>query len=211
MAEQLLLGIDYEGIAQEVRKRGRVKAGEMVLATRLVPTLLGPEGLAINRRMEGWAYLCRTPNGFQVVANPAAPDIRFHVSHEIGEWSLQVIAPFRGTEAQREQAANRIAAAILAPAAEVRAAYARFGERIAPMAAHFGLSQTSMVLRVAEVRRDERAVVTRSGNVLLRTHGAFDWDAVPVVDVARGKPWRGLAKARLSGGIDEGRVALRAK
>jgi hypothetical protein len=71
------------------------------------------------------------------------------------------------------------------------------------------LSQTATFLRLGEVLRDERAVVTRSGNVLVRTQGAFPWASVPVVDVARGKRWPGLSRAHLRGGIDDGRVALR--
>lgn len=204
--------MELELLAKEIRRRAGLREGELAIATRIAARLLGPDAIAADPTLQLPAYLCRTIDGFQIVANPGARDVRFHIAHEIGEWALKTLAKFSGPHAERERAANYIAAAILAPEDEVRALHAAMGERIRPMAEHFGLSQTSMVLRLAEVRRDERAVVTKSGNVLIRTQGAFPWADIPVIDVARGESrWIGLAKARLRGGIDEGRVALRVK
>lgn len=201
-----------EALAGEVRRRAGLADGQLELATRIAARVLGPDGVAIDPALRGAAYLCRTGDGFQIVVNPGARDVRFHVAHELGEWALRTLARFTGTHAQRERAANYIAAAILAPAPDVRRAHAALGERVGPIADAFGLSQTSTVLRLAEVRGDERAVVTRTGNVLVRSQGAFPWADVPVVDVARGEArWIGLSKAKLRGGIDEGRVALRVR
>lgn len=204
--------MEFEGIAAEVRRRAGVRPGELIVITRAAARLLGPDAIAADEEMEIPAYLCRTFDGFQIVANPRSKDLRFHISHELGEWALKTLAHFSGTHTARERAANYIAAAILAPADEVRSIRRARGERIGSMARHFGMSQTAMVLRLAEVQGDERAVVTVSGNVLIRTQGAFPWETVPVVGVARGESrWLGLAKARLRGGIDEGRVALRVR
>lgn len=204
--------MELESLAGEVRRRAGLDDDELELATRIAARLLGQHAIALDRELHGPAYLRRTDTGFQIVVNPGARDVRFHVAHELGEWALRTIARFEGTEAQRERAANYLAAAILAPSTAVRRAHARVGERIGMLASTFGLSQTSVVLRLAEVRGDERAVVTRTGNVLLRTQGAFPWAEVPIVEVARmGRGWRGLVPARLRGGIDEGRVAFRLK
>lgn len=206
-----------EILATEIRYRAGVGEDEPVLATRIAARLLGPNAVALDPSMAGAAYLRHAGDAYQIVVNPAASDVRFHVAHEIGEWALRSLAHFRGTEQQRERAANRLAAAILAPAKAVLKACScgvpcsTFGEHIPRLAERFGISQTAVVLRLAEVRGDERAVVTRTGNVLVRSRGAFPWAEVPVVDIARGtRRWTGLSKARLRGGIDEGRVALMA-
>ncbi len=205
--------LELEVLATEVRRRAGLADDDFELATRIAARLLGPDGVALDPELEGPAYLRPDEDGgYQIVVRPDARDVRFHIAHELAEWALRTMANFRGTEVERERAANYIAAAILAPEAEVRRAHDAVGEKLPRLASHFGLSQTSMVLRLAEVRGDERAVVTKTGHVLLRTQGAFPWARVPVLSVARGKThWCRLAKAHLRGGIDEGRVALRVK
>lgn len=203
--------LELEGLAAEVRRRAGLAPDDFETASRIAGRVLGDNGVALDPALPIPAYLQATPTGWQIVANPTAQDLRFHIGHELGEWALRTLARFRGDHVTRERAANYIAAAILAPEPAVRRAHGHLGERVRSIASWFQLSQTATVLRLAEVVGDERAVVTRSGHVLLRSHGAFPWATVPVVDVARGTSWRGLARARLRGGIDEGRVALRAR
>ena len=203
--------LELEGLAAEVRRRAGLSPDDFEVASRIAARVLGAQAVCLDRELATPAHLQQTEDGWQIVVNPGAPDIRFHVAHELGEWALKTIARFSGTAEERERAANRIAAAILAPEPEIRRAHATFGERVKPIAAHFDLSQTATVLRLAEVVGDERAVVTKTGHVLLRSQGTFPWAEVPVVDVARGTRWRGLARAQLRGGIDEGRVALRVR
>lgn len=204
--------MELELLAKEVRQRAGLGDEELEFATRIAGRVLGPDAITLDPAMKGAAYLRRTIEGWQIVVNPGARDVRFHVAHELGEWALRSLARFDGSDAEREKAANYLAAAILAPEAAVRRAHAAVGEKLRVLATQFGLSQTSVVLRLAEVHGDERAVVTKTGNVLIRTQGAFAWETVPVVDVAApGGRWAGLAKAELRGGIDEGRVALRVR
>lgn len=203
--------LELELLAQEVRRRAGLADDDLALATRIAARVLGPHAVSLNPQMKGAAYLRRTIDGFQIVVNPGARDVRFHVAHELGEWALRSLAQFSGSEVERERAANYLAAAILAPESAVRRAHAAVGERLKLLAAQFGLSQTSVVLRLAEVHGSERAIVTRTGNVLIRTQGAFPWASVPVLEVARGTRWAGLSKTELRGGIDEGRVALRVR
>lgn len=203
--------LELEGLATEVRRRARIQPDVVETASRIAFGALGERALTVDRSMRLAAYLQAIENGWQIVVNPTAPDLRFHIAHELGEWALRTIARFRGDDAARERAANYIAAAILAPEPAILRAHASLGERPRSIAAWFQLSQTATVLRLAEVVGDERAVVTKTGNVLLRTQGTFPWAKVPLIEVARGTKWRGLARARLRGGIDEGRVALRAR
>lgn len=211
---------ELEGLAAEVRRRAGLLDDDPILATRLAARLLGPDAVAVDPTIAGAAYLRATDDGWQILLNPAGVDVRFHVAHEIGEWALRELAHFRGSHLGRERSANYLAAAILAPYRALMAAYddvelrhaaAPEARRLWLVASRFGLSTTSTVLRLAEVRNEDRAVVTRSGNVMLRAHGGFVWDGVPILAVARGQvAVRGLVKARLRGGIDDGRVALRA-
>ena len=204
--------LEFEILAEEVRRRAGLLYDDRELATRIAARVLGPNAVAFDSTMSGAAYLRRTDDGWQIVVNPRARDVRFHVAHELGEWALRALARFEGTELARERAANYIAAAILAPEEAIRRAHQAHGERVRAIATEFQMSQTAIVLRLAEVQGDERAVVTRTGNILVRTQGAFPWANVPVVDVARGETrWAELAKTHLRGGIDEGRVALRVR
>lgn len=199
-------------MARAVRKLARLDEDELENAPEIVERVLGPNTIAIVPALRNHGYLQRRGSDYRILVRPDNPDLNFTIAHELGHWALRELAGFRGAPADEERAANYVGAAILAPPTVVRTAHAIWGERVRRLSRTFGLSQTSMVLRLAEVRLDERAVVTRDGNVIIRTNGAFPWTDVPIVDVALGeRRWRGLAKANLRGGIDEGRVALRAR
>jgi hypothetical protein len=196
---------DLEQLACEVRRIARLSDEELLLAPEIAGRVLGPRGVAFGPRGTV-AFL----DGVRIIVPIDHPDLNFAVAHELAEWALAYLARFGGGHVERERAANYVGAAIVAPASAVRRAHAHWGERLRTIAKAFALSQTCAALRLAEVRRDERAIITRSGHVLLRSQGAFPWGDVPVIRVARGvERWRGLTKARLRGGIDEGRIALR--
>lgn len=197
---------DLERLAKEVRKIAGLEDDELLLAPEIAGRVLGPNGVTFGAT----GTVARLAGG-RIVVPLDHRDLNFAVAHELGEWALRDLALYRGGHVERERAANYLGAAIIAPAETMRRAHDWFGEKLHPLAKTFAISQTSAVLRLAEVRGDERAVVTKTGHVLLRTQGTFPWADVPVVDVARGGRWRGLAKARLRGGIDEGRIALRVR
>jgi hypothetical protein len=195
-----------ERLALEIRNLAGLDDDDMELAPAIAMRVLGPDSVVFG--LQGTASRL---DGLRIFVPPDHPDLNFAVAHELAEWGLRDIARFGGTHASKELAANYVAAALLAPPATVRRAHAHFGERLRPLAKAFGLSQTSAALRLAEVLCDERAIVTRSGNVILRSQGSFPWGDVPIVSVAFGHSrWRGVSRAKLRGGIDEGRVALRA-
>lgn len=198
--------MELERLAQEIRTIAHLDDDDLPLAPEIAERVLGKGSVLFG--LPGTAARL---DGLRIIVPPEHPDLNFIVGHELAEWALRDVLRFRGPHPEKEQAANYVAAALLAPPMTVRRAYSYFGEHLRPLAKTFGLSQTSATLRLAEVRGDERAVVTRSGNVLLRTQGTFPWADVPVADVAHGRTqWMGLAKARLRGGIDEGRIALHA-
>lgn len=201
---------ELEELALAVRKLAGLSEDELEFAPIMAGRILGNDSIALIPSLHGHGYLQDTGNGFRILVHPDRPDINFTIAHELGHWALRTIGQFRGEVVEEERAANYVGAAMLAPATTVMKAHAQWGERIRTMSKAFAISQTAMVLRLAEVRDDQRAVVTRTGNVLAR---GIAWTRVPVVEIARGRAqWKGLAKAeQLRGGIDEGRIALRAK
>lgn len=190
----------------ELRKLARLRDDDLQLAPQIAARILGSSGVVF-----GAAGTVARLEGHQIVVPQDHPDMNFAIAHELAEWGLREIAKFKGGHVEKERAANSVGAAILAPRAIVLIAHAHYGERLRPLSRTFAISQTNVVLRLAEVCGDERAVVTLSGHVFMRSQGAFPWADVPIVKVARGDSWCGLAKTRLRGGIDEGRIALRAR
>ncbi len=197
-----------EGLAREVRRAAGAKDDEIPALTVVIAHWMGARSVELVDRMIGSAALVTVDGRSRIMALRSAPDLRFAIAHEFGHWALRRIACLALEHADEERAANTFAAAILAPAPLVQRAFAYYGEDHRVMASQLRMSQTSTVLRIAEVRGDERVVVTRNGNVLARNTVAIPRDRA--VSLARSRASKGLAKARLRGGIDEGRVALRA-
>lgn len=206
--------LELELLAREVRRRAGLADDENEHATTIAIRLLGTAGVAIDADLSGPAYLRRRADGgFQIVVRPTIPDVRFAIMHELGHYALREIERAHLDAVTEEKAANYLAAAILAPAGALRRAHSYVGNelrQLRPLAKTFGLSQTSVQLRLGEVLGDERAIVTaRSAHVLSR--GA-SWATVPVLELASGaRRSARVAKATLRGGIDEGRVALRGR
>jgi len=203
-SDGMLPQLELERLAAEVRRLAGVCDDELPLAIDLAERVLGHGAVAY-----GSARLPARLDGRQIVVPQGHPDLNFAVAHELAHWALRELAAFRGDHAAGERAANALGAALVAPPHVVRRAHEHYGERLRTIARLFGLSQTAVVLRIAEVLEQERAVVTRTGNVLLRAR-QLDPAVVAHAAHARGRVV-GLAKARLRGGIDEGRVAVRAR
>ena len=202
--------LSIEALALDLRRGAGFLDDENVFVSEVIAHWLGDDGVELVPTMLGRAALIRANGRYRIVAKSGATDLRFALAHELGHWALRVHAGATfDHRASEECAANTFAAVLLAPGALVQKAYAFFGERHETIATKLSISQTATVLRLGEVRGDPRAVVTRSGHVFVRNQNAV-LDGPRAVRAARGVAGRGLAKARLRGGIDEGRVALRA-
>lgn len=197
----LALVSQLEAIAETTRVRAGFGADDVPLATEIALRLLGPSRLVYGAP----EMPARLLDG-RIVIPKGHPDLNFAVGHELAHLRLRDEDCLPDDHVERERAANYLAAAMLAPPEQVLRARAHFGERLGTMARLFGLSQTATVLRLGEVVGDDRAVVTRSGNVLAR--GQL-FDAKVAIEIARG--WArmsGVRRRHLRGGIDEGRIAL---
>jgi len=204
--------IELEGLAGEVRCRAGLGEMEVALASTIATRILGADGVRVSDDLVGPAYLCRrVDGGYQIVVRATVPDIRFAITHELAHYAIRELARAKLESAEEERAANYLAAAILAPPAALRLAHKAHGNTLRalrPLAEAFGLSQTSIHLRLAEVLGDDRALVTANQNHVL-SRGSR-WETISAVSVAQGRVQRpDVAKATLRGGIDEGRVALR--
>lgn len=184
---------------------------ELEIAPVIAERVLGVP-LRVAPTLKTRACLAVVDGKYRIYIRSVGPDSNFDVAHELGHYALREIAGYSGPD--EERFANHVAAAILAPGGIVRTVYIKHGalKAIRPLAKAAMLSQTAAQLRLGEVIGDERAVVTKTGNVLVRSRGAFPWSAVTVVNASPGELRAlGLAKAALRGGIDTGRVALRAR
>jgi len=202
---------ELERLARDLRRIARLTDDEIALAPTIAERVLGvPVRLAPT--MATAACLAEHDGRWRIFLRAVGPDTNFDVAHELAHYALRELAGYRGPD--EERFANHVAAAMLAPPKIVRHFRREHGDGLAPirpLARAVVISQTASQLRLGEVLEDERAVVTKTGNVIIRSRGVFPWASVPIVDVARGGArWKGVAKARLRGGIEEGRVALRA-
>ncbi len=200
---------EVERLAADARRVARVSPCEIVRAPLLIEALLGRNAVAIAPTLRTSACLTVHQGRYLILLREVSGDSNFDMMHEASHAILRGVVGYRGPN--EERIANALAAAMLAPPEAVRQRRAAMTKKLAPLARAFGLSQTAMFLRLGEVCRDERAVVTRSGNILIRTQGAFPWATAPIAALAADATrWRGIRKAELRGGIDEGRVTLRA-
>jgi hypothetical protein len=97
-----------------------------------------------------------------------AKQLNHAIAHELGEWFLRI----KGyTEPDIEELSGRVAAAICVRRSAFLVAYAKIGNDVAALSRLFRVTQSLMVLRVAECSGTPTALVTRR---VVRT---------------RGKPW----------------------
>lgn len=195
-----------EGIAMDVRRGAGFDDDRVVHVNTVVRHWMG---VGVEMIEPGGLYLgsLEVIDGrVTIVVVDTAIDARFVAAHELGHWMFRHrLGMTFASEAAEEVAANVFAAALLAPAPLVSRVYAHFGEDVPEIADGLRISQTSAVLRLGEVRGEDRGVVTPGGRALLR--GAT-LTRERALDAARGNA-PGLVTARLRGGIDEGRVAIR--
>lgn len=179
--------------------------------------ILGPDAVCLDNSIIGETFLrpC-TGGGFQLLVK-SGPDLRFRIVTALAQHVLNTDFPDNvfGSN-MTERIATRIAAAVLAPDNEVRRICPRprpengtVGPYVPRLAERFGVSTGCMFLRLGEVFRDERALICSTGKVLVRSAGRVNWDEIPVLDVAAGRPWPGLHCTHLKG-PDDGRIAVRA-
>ncbi len=178
----------------------------MEIAPRIVARVIGPNTIRIVPSLKTEACLAVVDGRYRVVLREIGRDSNFAIAHELAHWAMRELA-HTVPDGNEERQANYLGAAILAPPRAVTSAHRFYGEKPRALADAFGLSQTSTILRLGEVRHDERAVMTRNGHRLLRSEGRFAWETVELRGVTH---VAGLTRARLRGGIDEGRIAWRA-
>lgn len=202
-----------ELFAERVRRLAGLRPEEIVDAAEIAERLIGKECVVVVDRLACGARLRWTERGYRIELRDGVPDINFACAHEVAHWALRVLERYDGEH--EERFANYVGAALLMPRSLVRSAarfYGRRLEAVDPLASAVLVSKTSANLRLGEVLCDARAVVTRNGHVLRCDEDAFaEPDRIVVDRARRRRNTPGIIRAALRGGIDEGRVALRAR
>ena len=200
------MGNDIERVAMDIRRGAGFGDEHTVHVGQVVRHWMGVDVLMVEPGQLQLGTLLRTAGRWQIAVVETAMDPRFVASHELGHWVFRHLhgMTFASLD-DEERAANVFAAVLLAPAKLVTRAHAHYGENVRGIASGVRISQTSTVLRLGEVRGEDRGVVTPGGRTLLRGTTLTRESAIAA---ARGKV-PGLARTRLRGGIDEGRVAVR--
>lgn len=200
---------ECEDVAAAVRREAGLKEEQLEPAARIATRLLGPDGVRMVPRFSTTGVLARVDGKYRIFIRRGVPDANFIIAHELGHWSLSHYGIDAGSIETEEHLANRIGAAIVAPAGAMRAAYRAHGERLPKLAATFGATQSMVWLRLGEVLEDERALVV-GDDVRVRSAGRFPWHPPAVRLWARGRAPKGMARAVLRTGYDRGRVVLKA-
>jgi hypothetical protein len=198
---------DLEALALETRTRARVDDEDVVRPGVMAVRLLGRDGLHRMPRLSATGMLIPVEGRYRIFVRRNVPDEAFVIAHELGHWSLRNIG-YSGPD--EERFADYVGAAIMAPPKVVRWAYRRFGESLGEIARVFHATQSMIVLRLAEVLGDERALVSPR-DVRVRSAGRFHWPSASELRAWRdGRTPPGVQRAALRGAYDAGRVAFRA-
>jgi hypothetical protein len=179
-------------------------------APRLAAALLGENFLNVVRQDQLPCRALIGRSGFRWIIHVRgtlnARQLNHAIAHELGEWFLRC----RGyTEPDVEELSSRVAAAICVPRPAFDAVYAQLGEDIAALSQRFLVSESLMVLRLAECLGVSTALVTEK--VVLTRGEPRAWPTTPdgwtkLVDPARAND-NGLMVRTLTD--ESGRIALR--
>ncbi len=201
---------ELECLTNDLRDFAGLKRSEVVDAGEFAVRLLGPDSIVIVDELEDGARLRQTGKGYCIELRNNLSDINFRCANEIGRWALREFRRYNGPD--EKHYAGYVGAALLMPrrlVIDIVQYYGRIHEAISPLAIQCEVSKTSAQLRIAEVLGDERAVVTKNGNVIVRNAARIDWKDPAIKEMRRsGVHHLRLSKTRLDGGIDTGRVAL---
>lgn len=163
---------------------------EAVPARRIAEAMMGPGCIRVMRLMGRPAHLARVHGEHRIYIRPglSAPEQRFAILHECAEKHL---SDLRYEEPDREQLANAIAAALVAPGGAYLAARRELGDRFDQLASAFQTTETCAALRLAETTGVPVAVIAPCH---VRTHeGDCSWrwpDDRAIREAATGAvPW----------------------
>jgi IrrE N-terminal-like domain len=202
---------DCEELARAVRIEAAVDPEAIERSVIIARGILGPDGVEEVPHFSTPGVLARVKGRRRIFIRKGVSDANFIIAHELGHWALARFANYESSDIEEEEKlANRIGAAIVAPAPVLRAAHQHHGESLRQLALDFDATQSMVWLRLGEVLGDERALVTLDC-VRVRSRGAFAWDELAVRRWAQGRAPLGVKKTRLMGTrYDSGRIVLKA-
>ena len=207
--------VDIEGCTECIYRAACANTSEPESPVHLARAILGPDAVRIlpARAMPfSRAMLVQLEGRHRIFVSSAVParELPHHVGHELGHWALQR-AGFTGTHEAKEQAADAIGTAVVAPRRAFLRAMLEFGPDLhdpgvrATYAEAFSTTEALVTLRFGEVSRHPVALVHDGPAPLTRATPASAWPAPRVLAGWAAVPPPGVKKARL---MDEPRWAL---
>lgn len=198
---------DLETIAAFVRHEAKLHELEIVTAFRVAERLFGRGAVRVIPHLSVSGAIATIQHETRIFLREGIPDPNHTTSHELGHWGQDVTGIPRGPDT--EAYADYIGAAIIVPPKALQAAYQAVGFNLSALANTFRCTQSLIALRCGEVLGHDLALVARQTVRTRQT--SFPWPDPPTVrSWAKGRPPKGLAKVRLTGDYDRGRVLLRA-
>lgn len=165
--------LELEGIAEAVLREGDQEGDDVPKIGPLVTTLLGVGSVEYAPiRLPGDGALVRIHDNWRIFVRRGLPIERraFAIVHELAEWWFRVRERYAGADI--EDAANYVAAAIMAPRRAFTRALRAHGPNFIELASTFRTTETHVALRQAELAGLPRLVVSPA---LVRVRGPEDW------------------------------------
>jgi IrrE N-terminal-like domain len=199
-----------ENLARELYVSAGVDRALATGAPSVAATVLGESCLHVvpHEELPSNALLQRGGRGWVIYVRRglSASQLNHAIARELAQWFLRR----RGcAEAELEELAGRVAAAICVPTTALLSAHEQLGEDLIALSRQFAVSESLMALRVAECLGTPTALITRK---VVRTRGrACDWpvnrDSWELLVSEALRDSSVLAARRLSD--SEGRIVLR--
>jgi len=188
---------EVEGLAVEFYRRLRLDPAVPVDTFRLARLLLGPGTIERGTAIVGEAAKVFTVNGKRRIAvsrKLAVEYAQFFVGHELGHIVCDEIG-YR--EDDIERVCDMFGAAVMAPIPAVHALLRIFGRDHEAIADELVSTQTHAALRVAEVLRIPRAIITPA-RVYARGPEEFVWGPEDELRKLARRERPGVSKSRLT-------------
>jgi hypothetical protein len=171
------MGLDFEAEAIDIHEEAGVDPHDVTPVLKLAILLLGAENVVLNssRLPRGIpAAYYQESDELHVRAGYSAAYSAFLIAHELAERHLSIIG-YVGSNAQRERAADRLAAHILMSRPAFQGALRETGCDFTAIARRFMVTETMAALRFGEVVGHPVAVVDLPSRKVMRRGPLFRW------------------------------------
>lgn len=188
---------EVEALAVDFYRRLKLDPAQPVDTFRLARLLLGADGIERGTSIVGALAKVYTVNGKRRIAVSRKATVeyaQFYVGHELGH----IVCDEQGyRQADVERVCDMFGAAVMAPIPAVHAMLRAFGRDHEAIADELISTQTHAALRVAEVLRIPRAIITPA-RVYARGPDEFVWGSEDELRKLARRERPGIVRAKLT-------------